>query len=120
MATPPESVEIYCLKCRAKTGSRDVERVTMKNGRPACALSVLCAAQASTASAPPDEPGPPLGPPAAPVSCGASGSATPAPGNAGCGIAGPGAFSGLQEAESLEATFRKRGPASCLRSEPAG
>ena len=25
MATPPESVEIYCLKCRAKTGSRDVE-----------------------------------------------------------------------------------------------
>ena len=35
MATPPESVEIYCLKCRAKTGSRDVEQVTMKNGRPA-------------------------------------------------------------------------------------
>ena len=31
----PESVEIYCLKCRAKTGSRDVEQVTMKNGRPA-------------------------------------------------------------------------------------
>ena len=29
MATPPESVEIYCLKCRAKTGSRDVEQVTL-------------------------------------------------------------------------------------------
>ena len=25
MDTSPESVEIYCLKCRAKTGSRDVE-----------------------------------------------------------------------------------------------
>ena len=24
MATPPGSVEIYCLKCKAKTGSRDV------------------------------------------------------------------------------------------------
>ena len=31
----PESVEIYCLKCRTKTGSRDVEQVTLKNGRPA-------------------------------------------------------------------------------------
>ena len=40
MATPPESVEIYCLKCRAKTGSEDVEQVTMKNGRPA--LRAVC------------------------------------------------------------------------------
>ena len=40
MATPPESVEMYCLKCRAKTGSRDVEQVTMKNGRPA--LRAVC------------------------------------------------------------------------------
>ncbi len=40
MATPPESVEIYCLKCRAKAGSRDVEQVTMKNGRPA--LRTVC------------------------------------------------------------------------------
>ena len=40
MATSPESVEIYCLKCRAKTGSRDVEQVTMKNGRPA--LRAVC------------------------------------------------------------------------------
>ena len=40
MATPLESVEIYCLKCRAKTGSRDVEQVTMKNGRPA--LRAVC------------------------------------------------------------------------------
>ena len=28
-------VDIYCLKCRAKTGSRDIEAVTMKNRRPA-------------------------------------------------------------------------------------
>ena len=40
MATPPESVEIYCLKCRAKTSSRDVEEVTLKNGRPA--LRAVC------------------------------------------------------------------------------
>ena len=35
MTTPSQSVEIYYLKCRAKTGSRDIEAVTMKNGRPA-------------------------------------------------------------------------------------
>ena len=35
MTTPSQSVGIYCLKCRAKTGSRDIEAVTMKNGRPA-------------------------------------------------------------------------------------
>ena len=33
MSTPAESVEIYCLKCRAKTGSRDVEEVTMNGWR---------------------------------------------------------------------------------------
>ena len=42
MSTPTESVEIYCLKCRAKTGSRDVEQVTLKNGRPA--LRAVCPA----------------------------------------------------------------------------
>ena len=26
---------IYCVKCKKKTESRNVERVTMKNGRPA-------------------------------------------------------------------------------------
>ena len=26
---------IYCLKCRQTTETRNVERVTMKNGRPA-------------------------------------------------------------------------------------
>ena len=31
MATPAESVEIYCLKCRVKTGSRDVEQVILNN-----------------------------------------------------------------------------------------
>ena len=41
MSTPSESVAIYCLKCRAKTSSRDVESVVMKNGRPA--LKAVCA-----------------------------------------------------------------------------
>ena len=41
MTTLSESVETYCLKCRAKTPSRDVESVTMKNGRPA--LKGVCA-----------------------------------------------------------------------------
>ena len=35
MTTPSEAVEIYCVKCRAKTGSKDIEAVTMKNGRAA-------------------------------------------------------------------------------------
>ena len=35
MTTPSEVVEIYCVKCKAKTASCDVEAVTMKNGRPA-------------------------------------------------------------------------------------
>jgi RNase P subunit RPR2 len=41
MSTPSESAEIYCLKCRAKTQSSDVESVVMKNGRPA--LKAVCA-----------------------------------------------------------------------------
>ena len=45
MATPTESFEIYCLKCRAKAGSRDVEQATPKNGRPALrAACSLCGA----------------------------------------------------------------------------
>ena len=37
------SVEIYCVKCKAKTGSREVTAVTMKNGRPAAtAVCVDC------------------------------------------------------------------------------
>ena len=35
MSTPSEAVEIYCVKCKARTASRDIEAVTMKNGRPA-------------------------------------------------------------------------------------
>ena len=35
MTTPSEAVEIFCMKCKAKTASRDIEAVTMKNGRPA-------------------------------------------------------------------------------------
>ena len=41
MTTPSESAEIYCLKCKAKTPSLDVESVVMKNGRPA--LKGVCA-----------------------------------------------------------------------------
>ena len=33
-------VEIYCLKCKATTGTIGAERVIMKNGRPA--LSGTC------------------------------------------------------------------------------
>ena len=33
MTTPSEAVEIFCVKCKAKTASRDIEAVTMKNGR---------------------------------------------------------------------------------------
>ena len=35
MTTPSEAVEIYCVKYRAKTASRDIEAITMKNGRSA-------------------------------------------------------------------------------------
>ena len=35
MTTPSQAVEIYCVKCKAKTASHNVEAVTMKNGRPA-------------------------------------------------------------------------------------
>ena len=35
MTTPSEAGEIYCVKCKAKTDSRDIEAVTMKNGRAA-------------------------------------------------------------------------------------
>ena len=41
MTTPSEPVEIYCLKCKAKTPSGNVESVVMKNGRPA--LKAVCA-----------------------------------------------------------------------------
>ena len=43
MTTPSASVEIYCVKCKAKTASKDIEAVTMKNGRPATrAVCVEC------------------------------------------------------------------------------
>ena len=35
MTTLSEAVDIFCFKCKAKTGSKDAEAVTMKNGRPA-------------------------------------------------------------------------------------
>ena len=35
MTTLSPAVEIFCVKCKAKTASQDIEAVTMKNGRPA-------------------------------------------------------------------------------------
>ena len=35
MTTPSGSAEIYCVKCKARTASKDIEAITMKNGRPA-------------------------------------------------------------------------------------
>ena len=35
MSTPAGAVEIYCVKCKARTASQDIEAVTMKNGRAA-------------------------------------------------------------------------------------
>ncbi len=35
MITPSESIEIYCVKCKARIPSRGIETVTMKKGRPA-------------------------------------------------------------------------------------
>ena len=37
------AIEIYCVKCKAKTDSSNVESVTMKNGRPATkAVCAVC------------------------------------------------------------------------------
>ena len=37
---------IYCVKCKAKTGSADLKAVTMKNGRAAAqATCVVCGAR---------------------------------------------------------------------------
>ena len=35
MTSSSDTVEIYCVKCKTRTGSKDIEAVTMKNGRPA-------------------------------------------------------------------------------------
>ena len=35
IATESEAIEIYCVKCRAKTASKDIEAVTMKDGHAA-------------------------------------------------------------------------------------
>ena len=40
MTNPSQSVEIFCVKCKARTGSKDIEAVTMKNGR--AATSAVC------------------------------------------------------------------------------
>ena len=35
MTTASDAAEIYCVKCKAKIVSRDIEAVTMKNDRAA-------------------------------------------------------------------------------------
>ena len=35
MTTSSKPVEIYCVKCKARTESKDIKAVTMKNGRAA-------------------------------------------------------------------------------------
>ena len=35
MTTLSEPVEIYCVKCKTRTPSKDIEAITMKNGRAA-------------------------------------------------------------------------------------
>ena len=43
MTTPGDPNAIYCVKCKAKTGSADLKAVTMKNGRAAAqATCVVC------------------------------------------------------------------------------
>lgn len=43
MTTPSQSVEIFCVKCKVKTASKDIEAVTMKNGRtPTRAVCMDC------------------------------------------------------------------------------
>ena len=45
MTTANETPQIFCVKCKTKTDSKDVEPVTMKNGRPATkATCVDCGA----------------------------------------------------------------------------
>ena len=46
MTASSAPVEIYCMKRRAKTGSRDIEPVTMQNGRPATrSVRTVCGAR---------------------------------------------------------------------------
>ena len=48
MTISPEAPEIYCLKCKARTGPQDVQAVILKNGRPATsAICVDCGTEKS-------------------------------------------------------------------------
>ena len=39
------AIQIFCVKCKRKTDSDNLEAITMKNGRPAArATCVVCAA----------------------------------------------------------------------------
>ena len=49
--TTPSAPEIYCVECKARTGSRDAQIVTMKNGRRATRVSrAICAAEGISGS----------------------------------------------------------------------
>ena len=55
MTSPSKAVEIYCVKCKAKTASRDIEAVTMKNGRAATrSTCVECGTRSSVSASFPD------------------------------------------------------------------
>ena len=46
MTSPSPSVEIHCVRRRAKTASEDIAAITMKNGRPAIrSVHVECGAR---------------------------------------------------------------------------
>ena len=46
MTTTEQTDPIFCVKCKTKTDSKDAERVTTKNGRPATrAICVDCGAR---------------------------------------------------------------------------
>ena len=48
-------VQIFCVKCKAKTDSSDVQGVTMKNGRPATqAICTICGTKKFRIGAMPD------------------------------------------------------------------
>lgn len=48
-------VQIFCVKCKAKTDSSDVQGVTMKNGRPATqAICTVCGTKKFRIGAMPD------------------------------------------------------------------
>ncbi len=54
MTAPSEAVEIYRVKRKAKSAARDIEAVTMQDGRPATrSVCVECGTERFRVGAPP-------------------------------------------------------------------